>query len=111
LFLNKPNGDDLAVTSENKTKFIELYLKWYTESSIENQFRPFYRGFKKIVQNDLKHVGNIHGVSITLHFFNQLFRAEELHSLICGSAKLDFFELEKHTKYEEPFSKDHPVIK
>jgi hypothetical protein len=31
--------------------------------------------------------------------------------LVCGSQKLDFFELEKVTKYVDGFTKDSPVVK
>eukprot|EP00828_Plagiopyla_frontata_P028588 TRINITY_DN36964_c0_g1_i1.p3 TRINITY_DN36964_c0_g1~~TRINITY_DN36964_c0_g1_i1.p3 ORF type:complete len:135 (+),score=15.15 TRINITY_DN36964_c0_g1_i1:333-737(+) len=37
--------------------------------------------------------------------------SSELHTLICGSQILDFYELEQATEYEEPFSKNHQTIK
>jgi len=34
-----------------------------------------------------------------------------LELLVCGSTSLDFDAFEKNTMYEEPYSKDSPVIK
>lgn len=40
-----------------------------------------------------------------------LFRPEELELLICGNPKLDFDALEEHSKYEDGYSRDDPVVK
>jgi ubiquitin-protein ligase E3 A len=40
-----------------------------------------------------------------------MFRYEELELLICGSATLDFEALEKNTKYDNGFNKDHQTVR
>ena len=41
----------------------------------------------------------------------KLFRPEELELLVCGNPKLDFEALEEHSKYEDGYSRDDPVVK
>jgi ubiquitin-protein ligase E3 A len=74
---------------------VRLYLDWFLNKSIEKQFRPFYRGFHKVVTGD--------GI--------RLFNGEELMTLICGSPHLDFNELEAVTHYEDGYTKESSVIK
>ena len=88
------NGENIKVTEENKHKFIALYLDWYINISIEKQFRPFYKGFFKVLTGEI------------IHFFS----ANELLLAICGSTKFDFKELKKTTKYEG-YSEDSQTIK
>jgi len=90
-----PNGSNINVTQENKEEYVKLYLDWYLNKSIEVQFRPFYKGFNKVVTGDAI----------------RLFTGEELLTLICGSPHLDFAQLEKVTTYEGGFTKDTPIIK
>jgi len=91
----KPGGSNINVTQENKNEYISLYLDWYFNKSIETQFRPFYKGFYKVVTGDAI----------------RLFTGEELLTLICGSSHLDFEALEKGTAYEGGYTKNTPIIK
>jgi len=91
----KSGGSNINVTQENKNEYISLYLDWYFNKSIESQFRPFYKGFYKVVTGDAI----------------RLFTGQELLTLICGSSHLDFEALEKGTAYEGGYTKDTPIIK
>jgi len=91
----KNDGDKIFVTNENREEYVRLYLEWYVHKSVEKQFRPFYKGFQKVVNGDAI----------------KLFTGEELNVLICGSPNLDFAELEKVTIYEDGYTKDTPIIK
>lgn len=42
-------GQTVAVTDENKQEFVRLYVDWFLNTSIESQFRPFYKGFYKVM--------------------------------------------------------------
>jgi hypothetical protein len=44
-----PGGKDIPLTRENRDQFVELYLDWYFNKSIEKQFKPFYKGFYKCI--------------------------------------------------------------
>ena len=38
------NGSDVSVTNENREEFVQLYLDWLLNSSIDERFRAFYLG-------------------------------------------------------------------
>jgi hypothetical protein len=40
-----------------------------------------------------------------------MIRAEELELIICGSEKLDFYELQKAARYEDGYTKDSITMK
>ena len=88
------NGNDVAVTAENRHKYVELYADFLLNKSIERQFDRFRKGFSTVCDSKIFH----------------LFRYEELELLICGSPVLDFEELEANTSYEG-FEKDDITIK
>jgi len=90
-----PNGANIPVTKANKNEFVNLYVNWLLNDSIDEQFKRFLKGFKTVVREDLL----------------VLFRAEELELLICGDPELDFTELEKGTRYDGGYSEDHPTIR
>ncbi len=90
-----PGGEERAVTAANKNEYVALYIKYAMEDSIKAQFDAFKRGFYKVTQ----------GPTI------QMFQPEELKLLVNGSESFDFHELEKGSRYEEPYSAEHQVIK
>jgi len=91
----KPNGASIALTNENRQEYVDLYVKYLLEDSVQKQFDAFLKGFKMICDS--------------AGF--RMFRYEELELLICGSATLDFEALEKNTKYDNGFTKDHQTVK
>ena len=88
------NGENIKVTETNKQQFVDLYLDWYINTSIEKQFRPFYKGFYMVLTGEILH----------------LFNSYELFLAICGSTNLDFNELRRTTKLEG-YSVDSQTIK
>ncbi|KAJ3127744.1 putative E3 ubiquitin-protein ligase HTD2 [Nowakowskiella sp. JEL0407] len=90
----RPNGDTIPVTNENREVFVDLFVEFYLNKSIEAQFSAFREGFDSVL-----------GGSAV-----QLFRPEELEELICGSPDLDFDALEKVTQYDG-FEPDSTQIK
>ena len=44
----KDNGEDVAVTNENKTEFVQLYADYLLNTSIARQFDALSRGFHKV---------------------------------------------------------------
>nr|XP_019937001.1 PREDICTED: ubiquitin-protein ligase E3A-like [Paralichthys olivaceus] len=92
----KEQGDQIAVTKENRQEFVDLYTDYILNESVERQFRAFKKGFQMVTnESPLKY----------------LFRPEEVELLICGSRKLDFEALEKTTEYDGGYSKDSQIIK
>ena len=93
----KPDGASIALTNENRAEYVELYVDYYLNKSVERQFDAFKRGFDLVVNGP------------AFSFFTP----EELELLICGDPVLDFEELEKATVYEneEEFGVDNEVVK
>lgn len=90
----KPQGGDIPVTNENRQEYVDLYVKWVFESSIQDQFDPFYRGFHLVCDG----------------YAPKMCRPEELEQLICGSRVLNFDELKEETEYVG-FSESSPQIR
>ena len=54
------NGSNTPLTKENKDQFVELYLDWYFNTSIEKQFTPFRKGFYKVMSEESMQVPLYH---------------------------------------------------
>eukprot|EP00123_Amoebidium_parasiticum_P011940 comp21004_c0_seq1/m.28191 comp21004_c0_seq1/g.28191 ORF comp21004_c0_seq1/g.28191 comp21004_c0_seq1/m.28191 type:complete len:730 (-) comp21004_c0_seq1:291-2480(-) len=90
----KPNGAMIPLTNANRHEYVQLYVDWVLNKSVEEQFRAFKRGFDNVASsNALK-----------------LFRPEEVELLVCGSPDLDFRALQQSTVYDGGYTKDTPVI-
>ena len=48
-----PGGSRLAVTAENRQRYVELYTEWLLTRSIQKQFEAFAHGFHQV--NSLRH--------------------------------------------------------
>lgn len=48
----KPNGRTIEVTEDSKQEFVNLYVEWYLNKSIKEQFEPFYDGFYKVLSKE-----------------------------------------------------------
>lgn len=91
----KPNGEQISITSQNKDEYIDLYLDWYFNKSIEENFSSFQKGFYRVVDRNLSH----------------LLSPKELELIICGIQELNFIELEKSAIYEDGYNKNSSTIK
>ncbi len=90
----KPNGENIFIDNSNKKEYIDLYLNWYFNLSIDEFFVYFKNGFYKVC----------------LEEYNSFLSPEELELIICGNQILDFHELKKAVKYEDGFTKDSKTI-
>jgi len=91
-----PNGSQIPVTNQNRELYVEKYVDYLLNKSIENQFNSFSKGFKLICEGK----------------FLELFRAEELELTVCGQPTIiNTEELEEICEYKAGFSKNHPYIK
>ncbi|XP_061593598.1 ubiquitin-protein ligase E3A-like [Cololabis saira] len=92
----KEQGEQIPITKENRQEFVDLYVDYILNKSVDRQFGAFKKGFLMVTsESPLKY----------------LFRPEEVELLICGSRKLDFEALEKTTEYDGGYSKDSQIIK
>ncbi|KAH0789118.1 ubiquitin ligase [Histomonas meleagridis] len=82
------NGDNIDVTNENVEIYIEKYLDWYTNKSIESSFNAFYDGFTKLC----------HGK------FFEMFTPDEIDILASGEKVLDWNALKQNAKYSDGYT-------
>ena len=90
----KPNGENILIDINNKNEYVELYLDWYFNKSIQEYFTSFEKGFYCVFNRNL----------------SKVLTPDELELIICGTQILDFNELKKACQYEE-YTKDSETIK
>ena len=88
------DGEKIMIDSNNKNEYIELYLDWYFNKSINDYYTSFEKGFYRVFDKNL----------------SEILRPEELELIICGTQFLDFHELKRVCRYEE-YDKDSETIK
>ena len=89
-----PGGSDLAVTEENRRRYVDLYVDFVLNESIRAQFNAFRRGFLLLTDGPVL----------------ALFRAEELEVLVCGTPHLDFKALQENARYEGGYESGTQVV-
>lgn len=76
------------MTQDNKEEYVELYVDWILNKSIEKQFNNFKRGFFKVIDADI----------------TKLFTFDELVLILTGKEELDFKELRANTVYDQGYT-------
>ncbi|XP_076154126.1 putative E3 ubiquitin-protein ligase HECTD2 [Alosa pseudoharengus] len=90
----KPGGDKIPVTNVNRKEYVQLYIDFLLNKSIEKPFAAFYHGFHSVCASDAI----------------MLLRPEEVEVLVCGSPHLDMVSLQRVAQYEG-YSKTDPTIR
>lgn len=88
-------GIDKQVTNENLEEYIETYLDWWFNKSIESQFMAFQRGFNKICKEKVF----------------MIFAPEEFDILVSGEPVLDWANLKQNAKYSDGYNENSQAIK
>ena len=91
----KPNGENIAVTKENRDEYVKLYCDYVLNKSVERLYKAFHTGFVKVCGGRVL----------------DLFHARELEALVVGTQKYDWTEFEEQTEYKNGYDKDSPAIK
>ena len=91
----KENGENIYIDNTNKDEYVDLYLDWYFNKSIEEYFGYFKNGFFRVCDKQL----------------SPILLPEELELIICGTQVLNFNELKRVAKYEDGYKKDSLTIK
>ncbi|XP_034107035.1 probable E3 ubiquitin-protein ligase HERC4 isoform X1 [Drosophila albomicans] len=84
----KPNGGQIAVTIENRQEFVDLYVDFIFNESVEVHYRAFHKGFMKVCS------GNV----------MTLFHPEELMAVVTGNEEYDWQALEDNCDYKEGYT-------
>ena len=90
----KSDGENILIDNNNKDEYVDLYLDWYFNKSIQEYFHSFEKGFYCVFNRNL----------------SKVLTPDELELIICGTQLLDFNELKKAARYEE-YTKDSETIK
>ncbi|XP_058798265.1 probable E3 ubiquitin-protein ligase HERC4 [Phymastichus coffea] len=88
------NGSKTPVTIHNKNQFVDLYVDYILNKSVNSHFKAFYKGFHKVCGGRVL----------------ELFHSDELMSLVIGNEEYDWEEFEKNACYKEGYTKDDPTI-
>jgi hypothetical protein len=93
----KPDGKNIPVDHTNKREFVDLYLDWLLNKSVQRSFNQFQKGFRDVC---------------VTNFIYDMFSAEDLKLLVCGqSGYLDFSILKANAKYESGYNVEDVYIK
>ncbi|XP_048479250.1 probable E3 ubiquitin-protein ligase HERC4 [Plutella xylostella] len=91
----KEGGEALPVTHENKEEYVELYVDFLLNKSVENQFKAFNQGFQKVCGGRII----------------KLFRSHELMSAVIGHAQYDWEQFEARAEYKAGYSSTDPQVR
>lgn len=91
----KAGGQDIAVSKDNREEYVDLYVDFLLNKSVEVQYGAFHDGFHKVLGGKVL----------------QLFHSQELMAMVVGNENYDWEELERNAEYKDDFSKDHPTIR
>lgn len=80
----KPGGDTIYVTQENKKEFVDLYVDYVLNKSVENQFMGFNHGFHRVCGGRVL----------------ELFKAHELMEVVIGNEDYDWDAFESEAEYK-----------
>lgn len=89
-----PNGTKVPVTLKNKKQFVDLYVDYTLNKSVDPHFQAFYKGFHRVCGGRVL----------------ELFHSYELMAVVVGNEDYDWEELQKNTAYKNGYSKDDPTI-
>jgi len=91
----KENGENIYVSQSNKQEYVDLYIDWFFNKSIQHIFKLFCKGFYRVCDEKIL----------------QIIRPEELEQVICGNTELNFKELEESARYDDGYEEGSETIK
>lgn len=77
-----------------RQEFVELYIDFILNKSVETQFNAFYAGFMKVCGGPVM----------------ELFRSHELMGLIIGNENYDWDAFEQSAKYKGGYTSGDPTV-
>lgn len=88
-------GSDRPVTKDNRQEYIDAYVDYLFNKSVEDHFSAFSDGFHKVCGGKVL----------------ELFHPQELQAMVIGNENYDFHEFEKNTEYKGEYYRQHPTIR
>ncbi|KAH8259636.1 hypothetical protein KR026_008191 [Drosophila bipectinata] len=91
----KPNGNEMPVTLENREEFVNLYVDFVLNKSVEMHYNAFHKGFMKVCSGRVIHI----------------FQPEELMAVVVGNEDYDWQALQDNCVYREGYTSGDETIK
>nr|XP_018911277.1 PREDICTED: probable E3 ubiquitin-protein ligase HERC4 isoform X2 [Bemisia tabaci] len=91
----KPNGENIPVTQENKNEFVDLYVDYVLNKSVEKQYNAFHTMFHKVCGGRVL----------------KLFQASELMAVVIGNENYDWYQLEEAADYKNGYTSSDETIR
>ncbi|XP_034481052.1 probable E3 ubiquitin-protein ligase HERC4 isoform X2 [Drosophila innubila] len=91
----KPNGSNIAVTLENRQEFVDLYVDFIFNQSVELHYRAFHKGFMRVCSGRVL----------------KIFQPEELMAVVVGNEEYDWQALEDNCDYKEGYTSGDETVK
>ncbi|XP_076666112.1 HECT and RLD domain containing E3 ubiquitin ligase 4 isoform X2 [Andrena cerasifolii] len=89
-----PGGSKVSVTLKNKKQFVDLYVEYILNKSVEFHFQEFHKGFHKVCGGRVL----------------ELFHSHELMAVVVGNEDYDWDELQKNAMYKAGYTINDPTI-
>ncbi|XP_069781833.1 probable E3 ubiquitin-protein ligase HERC3 [Narcine bancroftii] len=90
-----PGGKSLPVKKENRKEFVQAYVDYIFNTSIQELFSAFSSGFLKVCGGEVL----------------ELFQPNELMAMVVGNTSYNWKELEMSAIYKADYHPAHPTIK
>lgn len=90
----KPDCRFVFIYFDNRAEFVELYIDFILNKSVETQFAGFYAGFMKVCGGQMM----------------ELFRAHELMALVIGNENYDWDAFEHSAEYKNGYTSGDPTV-
>jgi len=90
----KENGDHIPVTEVNRKEYVDLYVDYYFNRSVDHLYKSFHKGFHLVCGGT----------------FLEVMHPKEVELLIIGSASLDFTDLQSTCNYDGGFDESSDTI-
>ncbi|XP_037933955.1 probable E3 ubiquitin-protein ligase HERC4 isoform X2 [Teleopsis dalmanni] len=91
----KPGGENIKVTSLNRKEFVDLYIDFIFNKSVDNQFKAFQAGFMKVC------LGRV----------LQLFKPHELMAVVTGNEEYDWHAFEESCEYKNGYTSSDQTVR
>lgn len=89
-----PDGGKVPVTLKNKKQFVDLYVDYILNKSVESHYQAFHTGFHKVCGGRVL----------------ELFHSHELMAVVVGNENYDWEELQRNATYKEGYTANDPTI-
>ncbi|XP_040274077.1 probable E3 ubiquitin-protein ligase HERC3 isoform X2 [Bufo bufo] len=90
-----PGGDQITVNKENRKEFVDSYVDYVFNQSVQEWYEAFSTGFLKVCGGKVL----------------ELFQPSELRAMVVGSSNYNWQELEESAVYKGEYSAVHPTVR